>query len=248
MAKVKGIIPVVGTIGGINFYYRKGELIARKAGGGFNREAIKKSPTMKKVRQQNTEFAHCSAVNKAFKQALKPILHGYNDGSLHSRLMSMFLKIKTLDAVNERGNRSITQGIKTPLGKKMLADFDFTPKRVNLLPAHTSFDWNTSRFTVNGFDINRVKFPNNASFIEVQLQLISFDFKELVYSQSELASIELWKDFTKSEFSLTSHFLENKGDFTFVIVRTSFFQDINGSRFLLSGESNIGIRIISIKI
>lgn len=32
MAKQKGIIKLVGTLSGINFYYRNGEVIARVAG------------------------------------------------------------------------------------------------------------------------------------------------------------------------------------------------------------------------
>lgn len=41
MAKVKNIVGLQGTIGGVNFYLRKGVPLARAAGGGFNGDAIK---------------------------------------------------------------------------------------------------------------------------------------------------------------------------------------------------------------
>lgn len=41
MAKQEGLIRLRGTIDGVNFYFRKGKPIARKAGGGFNGASIK---------------------------------------------------------------------------------------------------------------------------------------------------------------------------------------------------------------
>ena len=52
MAKQKGVVFFEGTLGGINFYYRKGVPTARAAGGGFNRRAIKTSPRMVRVRDK----------------------------------------------------------------------------------------------------------------------------------------------------------------------------------------------------
>ena len=72
MAQQKGIIPLVGTLGGINFYYLNGKAVARTAGGGFNGKAIKTKASMQRVRENVSEFGHCSEVNKAFRQALRP--------------------------------------------------------------------------------------------------------------------------------------------------------------------------------
>jgi hypothetical protein len=70
MAKQKSIIPLSGTLDGINFYIRKGTAVARKAGGGFNGKAIKNSPKMARVKENNTEFGHYSFVEKVFKDSL----------------------------------------------------------------------------------------------------------------------------------------------------------------------------------
>ena len=62
MAKQKGILPFVGTLGGLNFYYLHGKPIVRQAGGGFNAKDIKNKPSMRRVRENSSEFGHCSEV------------------------------------------------------------------------------------------------------------------------------------------------------------------------------------------
>uniref|UniRef100_UPI00404A21B5 hypothetical protein n=1 Tax=Gelidibacter sp. TaxID=2018083 RepID=UPI00404A21B5 len=56
MAKQKGVFPMVGTIGGVNFYYLNGKPVARAAGGGFNEKAIKTKKSMQRVRENGSEF------------------------------------------------------------------------------------------------------------------------------------------------------------------------------------------------
>jgi len=162
MAKQKGIIFFEGTLGGINFYYRKGVPTARAAGGGFTKKAIKKGANMVRVRESNTEFAGCSRVNKYFKHSIHSFLLGYKDGTLHSRLMQLFLKIKACDAVSARGKRTVSLGMSTTIGKQLLKDFRFALKRPNLLFSTYSFDWTTLTFSVTGFNVDLERFPKEA--------------------------------------------------------------------------------------
>ena len=247
MAKVKTILPLVGTIGGINFYYRKGELIARKAGGGFNGKAIKKSPTMVRVREQNHEFANCSKVNKAFKYSILDLFSGHKDGTLHSRLMALFLKLKTLDSTNKRGERAVNNGVQTPMGKKFLKDFNFTPKSPALLPAHYDFDWSSLSFNVNGFDITLVKFPKNADILEVRLRLLRFDFETLTFKVSDSLPLLIPRDFEPDHFSLTAPEPEAGSGLLIAFVRVSFYQLVNGKSYLLPGDGALRLRIVGIE-
>lgn len=128
MATQKGIIPLVGTIGGINFYFRKGKAVARRAGGGFNGKAIKSKPSMVRVRENNSEFGDCSRVKKAFRIALTPFLSRYKEGTLHGRMMQLFQGIKDCDTSSVRGSRKIGVGITTVAGFALFKKFQFTPK------------------------------------------------------------------------------------------------------------------------
>lgn len=247
MAKVKTILPLVGTISGINFYYRKGELIARKAGGGFNGKAIKKSPTMVRVREQNNEFANCSKVNKAFKYSILDLFMGHKDGTLHSRLMALFLKLKTLDSFNKRGERTVSNGVQTPMGKKFLKDFSFTPKKSTLLPAHYFFDWSSLSFHVNGFDVRLVKFPKNADVLEVRLRLLRFDFENLTYKVSDSNPLIISRDFDQDHFSLTAPEPDAGSGLLIAFARVSFYQLVGGQKYLLPGDGALRLRIVGIE-
>ncbi|GAA4243219.1 hypothetical protein GCM10022292_17010 [Winogradskyella damuponensis] len=99
VAQQRGIIPLIGTLNGINFYYLNGKPIARKAGGGFTRKAIQTKSSMQHVRENATEFGHCSVVNKAFRSVLGLFYKGYKFTHFHSRLMGLFTRLKVLDTV-----------------------------------------------------------------------------------------------------------------------------------------------------
>ncbi|MGV9002822.1 hypothetical protein [Flavobacterium sp.] len=123
MAKVKGIIQLNGTIGGINFYTLNGVQIARKAGGGFNGKAIKTEANMEKVRQNAREFGAVSQFVKHFKGSLAPMLYSFRFPKLHGQLMKLFFGIKKLDVVAVEGSRSVGGGLETLSGRHLLVGF-----------------------------------------------------------------------------------------------------------------------------
>lgn len=131
MAKVKGIIQLNGTFGGINFYTLNGVQIARKAGGGFNGKAIKTEANMEKVRENAREFGAVSQFVKHFKGSLAPMLYSFKFPQFHSQLMKLFFSIKKLDAVAVAGSRSIGGGLETLNGRQLLVGFS--------LPTYHSF-------------------------------------------------------------------------------------------------------------
>lgn len=243
MAKQRGIVFLEGTIGGINFYYRKGVPTARMAGGGFNRKAIKTSPSMARIREQNSEFAKCSKVNKEFKNAIRPFLSGYKDGSLHSRLMTLFLRIRDCDVVSERGKREVWQGMTTEQGKRLLKDFVFTPKRSVLLPCHYEFDWNTLQFKVTGFDVSQLRFPDGATFMELGLGVICFDFEQLIYTTEWATPLTIDRDFIGNSFSLGVAAVPVGTGQLLAIVRVAFYQEVNGTPYLLPGDGAYGLEV-----
>ena len=73
MASQKGIFPLEGTLGGVNFYYRKGKAVARKSGGGFNGMAIKTKDSMVRVRENGSEFGSVSKVKKMIRMSVEQV-------------------------------------------------------------------------------------------------------------------------------------------------------------------------------
>jgi hypothetical protein len=244
MAKQRGILFFEGTLGGINFYYRKGVPTARAAGGGFTRKAIKTGAHMVRVRENNSEFAGCSQVNKYFKQAIRPFLLGYKDGTLHSRLMQLFLKIKDNDTVSERGLRKVSHGIASDIGRDLLRHFTFTPKRPNLLACGYDFSWDTLSLSVTGFDAKNAGFPLNSDYMEILLGLVRFDFDTNTYTQVIEAPLVIERNFSGDTFSLTVSSLPDGEGEVFAVARVAFYQVVNGSSYLLPGEAHFSLKLL----
>lgn len=247
MAKQKGVVFLEGTIGGVNFYYRKGVPTARAAGGGFTKKAIKTSANMVRVRESNSEFGKCAQVNKNFKQAIRPFLLGYKDGTLHSRLMQLFLKIKDCDTNSVRGARCVAEGISTSVGVQRFKAFVFTPKRPVLLPCSYGFDWDALLLSATHFDVQTVGFPKEASFMELVFGVVRFDFQTLTYSLVMAAPLVIDREYASNSFTLSVAALPGGTGVLFAMLRVAFYQEVNGENYLLAGGNAFGVEVVSVK-
>ena len=247
MAKQRGIVFFEGTMGGINFYYRKGVPTARAAGGGFTRAAIKNGAHMVRVRESNSEFAGCSRVNKIFKQSVRLFLAGYTDGTLHNRLIQLFLKLKDLDAVSERGKRCVALGIATAIGQQLLQDFVFTPKRPVLLACAYGFDWETLTFAATGVAVEQLGFPAEATYMELVVGVVCYDFEADVYTRAVAPPLMMTRDFAGDGFSVTVPPLPEGTGVLYAVARVAFYQEVNGKGYLLSGDGAFGFAIVGVQ-
>ncbi|WP_417876005.1 hypothetical protein [Winogradskyella sediminis] len=240
MAKQRGIVFFEGTLGGINFYYRKGVPTARRAGGGFNAKAIKTSASMVRVRESNSEFALCSKVNKHFKQAFAVFLVGYKDGTLHSRLMRLFLQLKDLDPSSERGKRKVGLGFNTADGKQLFSSFNVTPERIPFLQCDYGFDFNRLTFNVSNYTVNSGHFPEGSDYMEMVVGLVRFNFNSLEYSQVIANPLIVERDFDGTAFSVSVGAVPEGEGVLIAAVRIAFYQTVNGKGYMLSG--GFGVR------
>lgn len=124
MATYESLITINGTVGDLVFYNLNGKNIVRKK-SGFNKTAFKKSPSYEKVRQNSSEFGHCSKVGKIIRQCIHPFIIEADDVLLYQKFAKLMTEIKDLDNVSERGKRTVKIGMMTENGKKMLRNFQF---------------------------------------------------------------------------------------------------------------------------
>lgn len=246
MAKQSGIIHLNGTLGGINFYTRKGKALARVAGGGFSGHAIKTKPSMVRVRENASEFGHCSIVKKKFKTSLNPYLCVRKDGTLHGRMMRLFMKLKGLDSIHERGQRRVDPGTKTEEGKQLLLGFDFTPDCDVLarLGSNGVYDPDQRTFRVTDFDTNRVDFPEGATHLALSLGLLRFDFDTLAYALKRSAPLYIDRNFTASTFKLTVDDPVLTG-FELAVLGMKFYQEVDGRFYIFKSAQTVGVLVLN---
>lgn len=124
MATYESLIKIKGSVGDLVFYTLNGKNVVRKK-SGFNKKAFKKDPSYEKVRQNSSEFGHCSKTGKIIRNSLDLYLKETGDALLYQKFARLMTEIKDLDTISERGKRTVANGLKTETGKKLLKAFQF---------------------------------------------------------------------------------------------------------------------------
>lgn len=244
MAKVKSLIELQGTIGGLNFYTRNGVPIARTAGGGFNGEAIRTQPSMVRVRENGNEFKGCMQTVRYFKQGLNPFLCTFKDGTLHQNLVSLFTKIKDLDAVAARGERTVHGGMQTTAGRQLLEHYLLTSglRLDGLLRQRVVFDWVTG-FSVTDFDGRLVCFPSGASHLVLRVGWLTFDFDSYAFSFG-FSEVVTLAPADKGTIAIPAPILEPANGVRVGVVLARFVQEVNGVFYPLKNEREVVLEVV----
>jgi len=122
MAKQKGIIKLLGTIGDITFYKSQDGYLAKEK-GGVDASRIASDPTFQRTRENNAEFGHAGTAGKVLRTALRSLLQNVSDGRMISRLTKVMMKVLQADATSTRGQRNVIDG-----EAMLLEGFDFNIK------------------------------------------------------------------------------------------------------------------------
>lgn len=247
MAEQKGLIKLTGTIDGVSFYFRKGKPVARKAGGGFNGNQIKHSPSMVRVRENSNEFGHVSKFNKLFRLGLFPFLTGFTDPTLYGRLMSLWQTIKTYDTVSVRGQRSLGIALGTPEGQKLLKNFAFGEQRVSqLLRSRLVFDAESTTLTVADFSAQTLKFPHGSSVAEVQFGVLRIDYAQAKTELFLSAAHAITPTNPETQFSMTPTVLPTGSGVFIAVAGVKFYEVVNGERYLVKSLDGFGVEVVGV--
>ncbi len=246
MASDNGFPPIIGTYNGINYYIRNGKQRQRKAGGGFTTESIKNNPNMQGIRNSNQEWGPCSSFNKHFKLALFPFINDLNDGTLHKRLMQLFMRIKTLDETSV-GSRAVGPGLCCDMGRKLLGEFKFTkrPGVRDILGPLTDFDAKTGTLKAVAFDPKRLGFPKGATHFGLKYGVLEYDLKRdtfrFILNKGELMVAA--EDKAK-ELVLEVPEKPKKGTTAFGVVKVRFYQKLPDRFYTSYAKGSVGIGVV----
>jgi hypothetical protein len=249
MAKVKGIISLRGTIDGLNFYERLGKPVVRKAGGGFNGEAIKKKDSMERVRENASEFGMSSRLKSQFQRSLWFFYRGIKDGTLHGRLMRLFMDLKDVDPVSVRGGRRVYRGLETAPGLELLRRFVYTPQcRVgDKLGADFSMDWDLLQLRIEVTGPGEVYFPEGATHLELSCAVVEFDFEHHTYIVTQADSLQVARGEMPVEHSFALPALSGEPGVKLAFLGLRYYEEVAGLRYYYKGVTGIGLEQVSVK-
>lgn len=161
MARQTGPLFFTGRVGDLSFYKSGNTYLVRRAAGP-SRKAIMSLPQFEGTRNNLSEFGHCSAAGKALRRALCT-LGPLPDPQLYRRLTRLLCLIKNQDLLSSRGQRRVTEGLKTRKGKSLLRHFAFYPKR----PLHKALP-GAAKIAPDGtirLGLKGLRFPKGCSVI-----------------------------------------------------------------------------------
>tara|TARA_B100000508_G_C11447354_1_gene272107 strand:+ start:44 stop:826 length:783 start_codon:yes stop_codon:yes gene_type:complete len=256
MAKVKhtnGII--VGTINGMNYYEQYGQQIVRKAGGGFNRDAIMNKDSMAPVRHNMSLFGNLMHENKLIRQGLAPLYAGRKFAHLHSKMQNPLRAIASLDPAEEKSEQSFYIGMKDPRGQSIFKSFCFTPdvKLSRLIPYTIRYDVKSHAVKLPNFDHRYLNGPKFATHVMLRVvQLVFEEQQRDVYSFVEApVLVDLEKDvqnlsFDPSPIDLPLSVIEEVEGVTAVFVGARFLMEQNGNLYDLEGDDALSIGCVAV--
>ncbi len=135
---------------------------------GFNKNAFHKSASYEKVRQNSSEFGHCSKIGKIMRQCLEVYIKESDDPLLYQKFAKLMTEIKDLDNASEKGKRTVKSGLATESGMKMLRNFQFGSIQ--------SLE-NTVTISASLWDYGLI-LDKNTVIDEIIIETLRIDFKE----------------------------------------------------------------------
>lgn len=204
MATYESLIKIKGSVGDLVFYSLNGKNVVRKK-SGFNQKAFKKDPSYEKVRQNSSEFGHCSKAGKMIRSCIQNYIKEAGDPLLYQKFAKLMTSIKDLDIVSERGNRTVKKGLETPEGLQRFKEFRFGDKK-GIHPDLTLYEEKESRI---------LKVGDKFSGDEIILITIQPDFETYSAAYGE-EKIHLRSE---KEIHFKKHFEDRALLLYFVVVR-----------------------------
>jgi hypothetical protein len=123
MARQKGPIFFVGTIGNL-VYYKRGNNYFVKEKSSPSKEQIKKSKSFIETRKRNNEFGGGSTIGKAFRDSIPSLIKTFGDSDLSGRLTRLFQTvIKNSKGLQGRRSAELKRS------KDIIKDFQFNKER-----------------------------------------------------------------------------------------------------------------------
>jgi len=207
MATYKSPVEIKGKIGDLVFYTLNGKPVVRRK-SGFSKEGFENNPNYKRVKENSTEFGHCSKSGKAIRVALEPYLGDCEDKYLYQKFAKVMTQIKDLDAVSGKGKRRIEKGLQNPEAIKFLKNFSWGKYPVigeNAISGNAMF--------TKSITLTKKLNANSAELITLKpdLEKLKVETKSQILPIPKNHSLDF--DFQFGDASLLLHFLIlKKGD------------------------------------
>ncbi|MBI3720212.1 MAG: hypothetical protein HY252_16665 [Sphingobacteriales bacterium] len=235
MAQQKGIIPLRGTIGNINFYKSADGYLAREK-GGVDANRIATDPAFQRTRENGAEFGRAGKAGKLLRNALRALLQNASDNKMVSRLTRDMVKVVQADTTNPRGLRNVIDG-----EAELLEGFEFNIDGKLSTTLFAPFIPTINRVTgelkadIPAFiPANMIQAPGGTTHFRINAAGAEIDFEQETYVVDTNSTTELpWDTTATTAIALVNTVTPNSTHPLFLVLGIEFFQQVNGNMYPL---------------
>ena len=248
MAKQKGILPVRGTIGNLNFYKSKDGYLLREK-GGIDAKRIASDPAFQRTRENGAEFGRAGKAGKLLRNAIRALSQNASDSKMVSRLTKQMLEIIKTDTVNPRGQRKVTDG-----ETELLQDFEFnlngSLSTTLYAPYTPAIDRVTGILSVEipaFVPLNMIAAPVGATHFKINAAGAEIDFEGNQYVVATESSAELpWDNVLTEIISLSANVTAESTHPLFLALGIEFYQQVNELMYPLKNGAFNALSLVSV--
>lgn len=214
--------------------------------GGFTSENNKKNP---RIYNNTDELSLCSLFVKEFKIALHPVLKFLVDGTLHLRLMKLFMRIKALDRKSASGSKNVGEGLRTLKGQQLLREFVFTPKAgIRQQIGNPRIDEKNFSLEWEKFDSSFVKFPKGATHFELYYILVAYDIDLNVFETFGGDCVRRSKEdrMEQLQLRLEKEVKKREGFLYMPVLGIRFIEILGDEEYNCAGKNAVGVEVLTV--
>jgi hypothetical protein len=248
MARQSGLIKLKGTLDNVNFYKSKDGNLARMK-TSVDAKRVATDPAFERTRENGREFGSSAGSGKLLRDAVRPLAMNASDNRVVARMTKLMTAIKNLDAINDRGNRVVSQGIQGPDGKALLKGFDFNKTALLGSILYKTFTLDTSNGEIVITDLIPqldIAYPQGATHVEFSCGFVGLDFNTNEKDLQLSTPVSFAIDQSLTTVTLTPNAIPAIGTTKIFLLKVEFMQKLNGNLYSLKNGAYNALQIVEV--
>ncbi len=248
MAQQKSIIKLQGTIGGISFYKSKDGYLAREK-GGVDASRIASDPAFARTRENGAEFATSASAGKLLRDTVRVLGKNASDSRITARLTKIMSQIKNLDETNNRGERSVSEGLAVEAGKALLKNFNFNIAAVLGSVLYAPYQINSATGEIKIASVNtsdEINYPQGATHVIFKSGFAVVDFANGNSAMAISDSLRLAIKAEEQAVTIAPEEVPQIEGTKLILLCIEFIQEVNGADYSLKNGSYNALAIVEV--
>ena len=251
MARLKGLLQLRGTVGGLTFYKRKdmkGATLVKQQ-NTLTKERILTDPAFERTRENYQEFGRLNTLGALIRHGAAALLQCAPDPSVTTRLVSALSKVRQCDLKHGRGQRTAVEGLRTEEGRRLLRGFEFNGKSAlgSVLRCPFTLQDDYTLLLTGLVPAQMLDCPAGATHVAFRTGVLALN-TECAASQLHCSPIvSVGVDLEAVDVGLQpTEVPTGSGPFLWLVL-VEFFQETNGKRYPLYDRSHNVLHLLDVR-